>query len=85
MRTANSTSSLLSVSVRNIKVVMKQKQEQPLYPVQETLRDDDKENFFVGCCLTGKKKILDFFFFATIFALHRDPNLKGYLMGLKYM
>ncbi len=34
---------------------------------------------------SGKKKKLDsFFFFATIFALHRDPNLKGYLMGLKY-
>ncbi|MBQ8844313.1 MAG: hypothetical protein IJ016_06015 [Elusimicrobiaceae bacterium] len=33
----------------------------------------------------GKRKALTHFFFAKIFALQADPNLKGYLVGLKYM
>ena len=33
----------------------------------------------------GEKKLDSFFFFATIFALHINPNFKCYLMGFKHM
>ena len=84
LRTANSTSSLRSVSVRNIKVIIKM----TLYPAQRpcgmTLgveRNDDKGKLFLFVVFRQESALpIDlFFFFDTIFSDGKIEAKRGFV------